>query len=875
MLCFVGGCLADDEGEDFELPPEVALVCPDMPDLRAEAGPGFYAHYTRVEGVEDVPETITGAYADVVVNVGDAGGQLVFSRATSYRPVWRTAERVSDVAHLSAISGDCPPEQRFDLQNEWSFARVLEQGPDQIVVGWRYFPDLERRSPQDVVHETFTVRPDGSVTREHRAGSDSIVAWEDPLNRTVQELSLSAAGIEVVSTTEPSRGPAPDPVEASPDLGPVSGSPALALRFDEGFGDVTGVEGTETQARIAGQGRPWRAGVSGRALAFDGYASAVRLDAAAVPDLGEGFSLGAWVALGARPWSDTTVVGIGEGGPVLGIDPQGQPFASFGDTIVRAATPIQTRAWTHLAASFDGTILALYVDGQGVAEDDVGTGTAQGELRIGMNAVEAPASDGVRFDDTDEFHHFSSLTGLEGLVDEVVVFDRALDPTEVGAIVETHAGGGAAPPALQPRQVPDRAGQAPQFGALLEPLPFHDLWDDQWRVGTGDDVVVKFDQLPGSVVYWRGTTHGLNMVADDGSWMADQSVELIVPDIDDTPIRTLAEHMSDKQARRSHVRVIENTDARVVVHWRYAAADVFDDVLHQRAHIDETHTIYPDGVLIRKVFYHLSDLGNGLEFYQDFQVLLEPGQRAEDAVGLSAVSYANLAGETGELTWPLSGEGTPPISPANVIRINFESEWDVYGVQQGGTHYPAHGGAEISTHVDYEGAAFPFAGPWNHWPVAQIPSDGRFVTDYDRVSHFALGSAEPQEHGTGSMLYGLTRDATMDETITVARSWIQPPAITIVAGAGAASYDTDSRAYVIDDAAPGVILELAGNGEHPVHNPAFVLSRWPDQGAVSVTVDGEPAAARTGITRDTDGQRQLVVFVPTTRTDATRFRIAQ
>jgi len=35
-----------------------------------------------------------------------------------------------------------------------------------------------------------------------------------------------------------------------------------------------------------------------------------------------------------------------------------------------------------------------------------------------------------------------------------------------------------------------------------------------------------------------------------------------------------AEHMADKRGRFNHVRLIENTEARVVVHWRYAAIDV-------------------------------------------------------------------------------------------------------------------------------------------------------------------------------------------------------------------------------------------------------------------------------------------------------------
>jgi len=38
--------------------------------------------------------------------------------------------------------------------------------------------------------------------------------------------------------------------------------------------------------------------------------------------------------------------------------------------------------------------------------------------------------------------------------------------------------------------------------------------------------------------------------------------------------------MADKQARFSHVRVLESNDARVVVHWRYAPVSVNYDLVY-------------------------------------------------------------------------------------------------------------------------------------------------------------------------------------------------------------------------------------------------------------------------------------------------------
>ena len=60
--------------------------------------------------------------------------------------------------------------------------------------------------------------------------------------------------------------------------------------------------------------------------------------------------------------------------------------------------------------------------------------------------------------------------------------------------------------------------------------------------------------------------------------------------------------MSDAQCRFSHVRIVENTDARVVIHWRYAMVDAayrfaeYDEVAGQGQFGDEFYYIYPDGV---------------------------------------------------------------------------------------------------------------------------------------------------------------------------------------------------------------------------------------------------------------------------------------
>ena len=91
-----------------------------------------------------------------------------------------------------------------------------------------------------------------------------------------------------------------------------------------------------------------------------------------------------------------------------------------------SAGPLQIEAWNHLAMSYDGDTLRLYVNGE-----------PSGERKIGRKRV--PGRDGLAFgrrqDNCGDGYHF------RGVVDEIRLYDRALTAAEIRERVARARGG--------------------------------------------------------------------------------------------------------------------------------------------------------------------------------------------------------------------------------------------------------------------------------------------------------------------------------------------------------------------------------------------------------------------------------------------------
>ena len=162
----------------------------------------------------------------------------------------------------------------------------------------------------------------------------------------------------------------------------------------------------------------------------------------------------------------------------------------------------------------------------------------------------------------------------------------------------------------------------------------------------------------------------------------------------------------------------------------------------------------------------------------------------------------------------------------------------------------------------------PFSPTWNHWPVAQMPSDGRYASYPDRTCHSSLSHIFPPDYSeqfgnrpyqSKIFLEGMLKQEPL-ELIPLAKSWITPALLSDVKGC-TGRYDRSQRAYVFDTESDQISLTLLANEEKPVENICLVFKHWNSRQDAIVSIDGSEVDCKQGIVRDTDGSYKLIVWV--------------
>jgi fibronectin type 3 domain-containing protein len=210
-------------------------------------------------------------------------------------------------------------------------------------------------------------------------------------------------------------------VTAVVPTGPLPGMVA-AYGFDEGSGTTTADQSGNNNTGTLSNATWSTSGKFGKALSFNGTNAWVTVNSASSLDLTTGMTAEAWVnptTLGAA--YRTLVFKEGAGGEVWTLygNQSGSPQAPLGEVHVGGyhdavgTGTLPTGAWTHVAMTFDGSNVRLYINGTLVSTTAAAGSltVANGALRIGGNNIWG--------------EYFS------GLIDEVRVYNRALSAAEI------------------------------------------------------------------------------------------------------------------------------------------------------------------------------------------------------------------------------------------------------------------------------------------------------------------------------------------------------------------------------------------------------------------------------------------------------------
>ncbi|MHC4625286.1 MAG: LamG domain-containing protein, partial [Planctomycetota bacterium] len=499
--------------------------------------------------------------------------------------------------------------------------------------------------------------------------------------------------------------------------------PVAWWKFDEGSGS-TALDSVRGKRDAIKGNFSYIDGVSGSGIKLDGFTTRIVHRASDSPRLTKGLSIEAWVAPQAYPRNWCAVVNQEKdrkAGFFFGIDAFGHVGLHLAvegkwyECTSEATIPFMKK-WSHIGGTFDkeGGI-TVYIDGQVAGKLPVKGSPVYAhdtELQIGRNHQE------MRMDRELLVRprvNFPIGYSFDGIIDELKIYDRALSAEQIKQAYQAARPKGAPP--LKWRKLPELPSGPSRFGAVYCKLKFYPEWDALWRVHDYPDIVVNFDGGPYKMVFWRGTNYNMNLVTENGKWVSDQSAE-------EGGGGTIGccEHMSDKQCRYAHVRIIENHDARVVVHWRYALCDVLYKIARQDrttgwgAWADEYYYIYPDGVAVRYFRVHGVDECSITEP----AALNNPGEKAEDNLHLEAITTANMKGEIRSHSWdpwPSSGRTGAPFANAlpnaNISVVNFKSVTKPYYIYEPGTSIIPYGGGAKEVRTEY--SKFP---TWNHWPTS-------------------------------------------------------------------------------------------------------------------------------------------------------------
>jgi glucose/arabinose dehydrogenase/PKD repeat protein len=318
---------------------------------------------------------------------------------------------------------------------------------------------------------------------------------------------------------------------------PARGAPpglVLALAFDEGGGTTAADASGSANSGSVGTATWTTSGKYGSALVFNGSSARVTVNDSASLDLTTGMTLEAWVfPTASSGWRDL-VYKADDVYYLEGSSPGGPPATggTFGAPLIGPSV-LPANVWSHLAATYDGATLKLYVNGVQVAGRAQGgaIATSTAALTIGGDALYGQS--------------------FQGTIDELRVYNVALTQAQIQVDMTTPIGN------QQPDPTPPTVSiTSPAAGATVSQVPTVSATASD-AVGVAsvqffaDGASLGTDFNPPYIVPWNTTgltngSHTLSAVARDlaGNQTTSAAVpvstlnpgfvnEVVVPDVQD------------------------------------------------------------------------------------------------------------------------------------------------------------------------------------------------------------------------------------------------------------------------------------------------------------------------------------------------------
>lgn len=419
---------------------------------------GTYTVTVRVSDNHGASDT-----ASVVINANGSPPVPTIDLPTA-GATWKVGDTISFSGHAtdeqdgalpaSALSWTvtiqhCPsnchthPLQSFAGVDSGSFAAIDHEYPSYLELTLTardssgQTASVTRRLDPQTVDITFASAPSGlqlvvgpstgttPFTRTVIVGSNNSISATSPQVANGRRYTFASWSDGGPATHNIVAGAAPATYTATFDDAGAASTPGLvaAYSFDQASGTSapdasgSGNTGTLTNGAVFSPS----GGKYGGAVSFDGQNDSVTVADSASLDLTSGMTLEAWVRPATTGWPYRTVLMKEQSGNLayaLYLTDATRPLttAITGgiERIAQGPTALTANTWVHLASTYDGANMRLYVNGT-LVTTTAATGSitvSTGALRIGANSIW-----------TEE--------AFAGLVDEVRVYNRALTAAEV------------------------------------------------------------------------------------------------------------------------------------------------------------------------------------------------------------------------------------------------------------------------------------------------------------------------------------------------------------------------------------------------------------------------------------------------------------